>query len=39
MAYEPVDEPPKILADVRGPMGVTEEQFGVIKVGETRAYA
>lgn len=39
MAWEPVDEPPKILADVRGPMGVTEEQFGVMKIGETRAYA
>jgi N-acyl-phosphatidylethanolamine-hydrolysing phospholipase D len=38
MAWEAVDEPPKLLKAAREALGVTEEQFGVPVLGETRAF-
>ena len=36
LANEPLDEPPRELARVRGALGLTPDQFDVMKIGETR---
>jgi len=38
MAFDPVTEPPKKLAEAREVMGISEEEFGVSALGETRTY-
>lgn len=34
---EPLDEPPRLLARDRGTAGLAQDEFDVMKVGETRA--
>jgi len=36
---EPLDEPPKVLAQLRAQRGLPDEAFDVMKIGETRAIA
>lgn len=38
MAFDAVDEPPKKLAEAREVMGISEEEFGVCALGETKTY-
>lgn len=38
MAFDPVDEPPRKLAEAREEMGISEEEFGVCALGETKTY-
>ncbi len=39
VSAEPVDEPPKRLAEARTELGVSNADFGVCAIGETRAFA
>lgn len=39
MAHDPIAEPPILLAEARKVVGLTEEQFGVCALGETRYYS
>ena len=36
LADEPLDEPPRVLARQRDERGLTQDQFDVLKIGETR---
>jgi N-acyl-phosphatidylethanolamine-hydrolysing phospholipase D len=36
LADEPLDEPPRVLARQREQHGFSEDQFDVLKIGETR---
>jgi N-acyl-phosphatidylethanolamine-hydrolysing phospholipase D len=38
MALDRIAEPPELLALARKEMGVSEEQFGVPVMGETKAF-
>jgi hypothetical protein len=38
MAFDPVTEPPKKLAEARELMSISKEEFGVSALGETRTY-
>ena len=38
MALDRVAEPPGLLIDARKQVGLTEEEFGVCALGETRVY-
>jgi len=38
MTAENILEPPKLLAQEREKLGITEEQFGVCDIGETRLF-
>ena len=38
MAFDPVTEPPKKLAEAREVMGISEDEFGVSALGETKTY-
>jgi len=38
MAFDPVTEPPQKLAEAREVMGISEDEFGVSALGETRTY-
>jgi hypothetical protein len=35
---EPIDEPPKRLAEARTELGLDETDFGVMEIGETRGF-
>jgi hypothetical protein len=35
---EPIDEPPKRLAEAREELGLGEQDFGVMEIGETRGF-
>lgn len=35
---EPIDEPPKRLAEARQELGLKETDFGVMEIGETRGF-
>lgn len=38
LVTEPIDEPPKRLAEARTELGLDETDFGVMEIGETRAF-
>ena len=38
MAMDRIAEPPELLVDARKAVGLTEEDFGVMAIGESRGY-
>jgi N-acyl-phosphatidylethanolamine-hydrolysing phospholipase D len=38
MAFDGIAEPPKLLEEARKVVGMKEEDFGIVALGETRGY-
>ncbi|KAJ9107190.1 hypothetical protein QFC19_002850 [Naganishia cerealis] len=38
LTSEPIDEPPKRLAEARNALGIDQHEFGVMEIGETRGF-